>query len=337
MLCASQIAAHFKASLSGSDVEVSGLSALKDATSCDVALCYDGRFLDDLKHTKAGLVIVSEARFLKIAPCAAIQVDHPRGCLAYLAEHLCAQPVVTPGIDKTARVHPTAQIAQGVSIGPYVVVGARVSIGCNVQIASHCVLAEDVEIGAYSKLDVAVVLHRSVSIGSHCVIGTQSVIGACGFGFERIDDQWQALPHVGSVQIDDRVSLGSQVTIDRGLYAATWIQSGVKIDSKVHIGHNAVIGQRTIVAGCTGISGSVTIGCDCMIGGGVGIADHVELADGVVLLAGSHVMSSVNQPGTYGSGLPLQTHRAWAKCLVGFKKLPALMGLLSKKEKVKAT
>ena len=56
------------------------------------------------------------------------------------------------------------------------------------------------------------------------------------------------LPHVGRVIIGDRVSIGSQTTIDRGFVGDTILEHDVKIDNLVQVAHNVIIGSGSMLA-----------------------------------------------------------------------------------------
>ncbi len=63
----------------------------------------------------------------------------------------------------------------------------------------------------------------------------------------------------GSVEIEDEVEIGSNVTIDGASLEKTIIKKGVKIDNLVQIAHNVTIGENSIIVAQVGIAGSAAI------------------------------------------------------------------------------
>ena len=66
---------------------------------------------------------------------------------------------MTLHVDPRAIVHPTAKLADGVTIGPFAIIGEEVTIGAETSIAAHAVL------------------ERWTVIGARCRIGTGAVLG----------------------------------------------------------------------------------------------------------------------------------------------------------------
>ena len=121
------------------------------------------------------------------------------------------------------------------------------------------------------------------------------------------------------------MEIGANTTIDRGAIEDTVIEDGVKLDNQIQIGHNVRIGAHTAIAACTGISGSTRIGKRCMIGGAAGIVGHLSICDDVVITGFAMVSRSIDEPGVYSSGIPVEEARTWRR-LVGALQAPRLAG-----------
>lgn len=121
-----------------------------------------------------------------------------------------------------------------------------------------------------------------------CAAGT--VIGSDGFGYERDDDGYFLMPHLGSVIIGDNVEIGANTVIDRGTFSHTRIGHGTKIDNLVHIAHNCQIGENVMIVAGTSLGGSVTIEDDVWLGinstvmQGVTIGRRATIGIGAVVL-----------------------------------------------------
>lgn len=203
-------------------------------------------------------------------------------------------PAVTggEGISPASFVDPTAQLEDGVVVEPGAVISAGVAIGAGTIVAANAVVGRDCRIGRDCFIGPGAVVQYAL-VGNGVVIHAGAKIGQDGFGFVAAPTGPERVPQIGRVVIQDRVEVGANTTIDRGVMADTIIGENTKIDNLVQIAHNVRIGRSCVVAGLTGISGSVTIGDGVMIAGGVGIADHLKIGDGAQLAARSGFMHDV--------------------------------------------
>jgi UDP-3-O-[3-hydroxymyristoyl] glucosamine N-acyltransferase len=78
------------------------------------------------------------------------------------------------------------------------------------------------------------------------------------------------------------------------------------------------------MAGCVAVAGSTRIGRYCLVGGGAGFVGHIEVGDRVRIGARSLVTHSLEGPGDYTSGTPLQPTRQWRRNAARFKQLDEL-------------
>jgi sugar O-acyltransferase (sialic acid O-acetyltransferase NeuD family) len=77
------------------------------------------------------------------------------------------------------------------------------------------------------------------------------------------------------------------------------IKSHVSINLFCAIGHDAVIGEYSVLSSHCDVTGGVVIGDEVMLGSRVTIIPRVSIVNGSVLGAGSVIMRSVKQKGTY--------------------------------------
>jgi UDP-3-O-[3-hydroxymyristoyl] glucosamine N-acyltransferase len=139
-----------------------------------------------------------------------------------------------------------------------------------------------------------------------------ATIGQTGFGVIADETGLHDMPHIGRVVLMDRVTVGANSCVDRGVFGDTIIGEGSRTDNLVQIAHNCVVGRNVVIAGQSGISGSVTIGDGVQIAGAVGIADHVTIGAGARLAAGARVMHDVPAGETWG-GYPAKPMRRWLR------------------------
>lgn len=302
---------------------ITSVGTLERATATQIAFLANPRYRRALDVTHAGAVIVSpQERDATDRP--RIVTDNPYAYFARVAQLFSPRPAFAAGIHPGAVVDGTAKISPTASIAEFVSIGAGVVIGDGVRIGAGSVVGENVTIGAGTTLVARVVVYAGTHIGDRGLMHAGVVIGADGFGFANDQGVWVKIPQSGRVVIGDDCEIGANTTIDRGAIDDTVIGHGVKLDNQIQVGHNCVIGDHSIVAGCTGIAGSTKIGKRVMIGGAVSITGHLEICDDAVLSANAFVTKSITAPGMYSAGFPLMPHREWLKNAAQLRHLDAL-------------
>ncbi len=305
-------------------VVVRRVATLDQAGEGDLSFLANRKYLSRLQGSAAAAVIVApDAREL-LTDRPRIVTPDPYLYFARVAQLFNPPPVVQPGVHPLAAT--ASAVPASVQIGPGVSVEEGVELGEGVVIGAGCHIGRGARIGAGTRLAPRVVVHHDCLIGADCVIHSGAVIGSDGFGFAREKDgRWVKIPQVGRVVIGDEVEIGANTTIDRGALDDTVIGRGCKLDNQIQIAHNVRIGEYTAIAGCVGIAGSTQIGARCMIGGQAGVIGHLRIADDVVVSAGTLVTKSINRPGVYTAGLPLQTHADWVRNFAHLRHLDTLV------------
>ncbi len=323
VITSGELASLLHAELRGpADVRLSGLSGLESAGADDLSFVREARFASRLLESKAGAVLVSRSVLSERAGAEALErvrdravliVDDADLALITLLERAAERvPTWVPevGIAATARVDSTAKVGRGVRIGHGVSVGAGTRIAEDVVILPNASIGAGVEIGAGSVVHSgAVVLDRCV-LGRGVILWPNAVIGADGFGYRKAPDGsgLVKIPHVGHVELGDRVEVGANACIDRGKFGATSIGNGTKIDNHVQIAHNCVIGRSCVICGCCALAGSVVLEDGVTLGGAVTISDNTRIGAGSMIGARSGVMSDV-APGSKLLGTPARPVR----------------------------
>ncbi|UOO92136.1 acyl-ACP--UDP-N-acetylglucosamine O-acyltransferase [Vitreoscilla stercoraria] len=148
-------------------------------------------------------------------------------------------------IHPQAIVHPHAQLAEGVSVGPFSVIGPNVSIGAGTQIASH------------------VVIEGHTSIGQNNRIFQYTSLGA-----QPQDKKYRDEPT--KLIIGDNNTIREFVTFNTGTVTGigeTRLGNDNWIMAYVHLAHDCVVGNHTIFANNASLAGHVTIGDWVILGG----------------------------------------------------------------------
>jgi len=319
-----ELARRTGAALEGDgSVSVSRVGTLERAGPGDIAFLANPRYRAQLATTRASAVIVSPADAAHTALPRLVS-PNPYATFAAVARLLAPDPPATPGVDPTARVDATAQVAKSASIGPYVVVEAGVRIGERASIGPFCVVGAGSTIGDDVELRPRVTLYPRTLIGARTLVHSGAVLGADGFGMAEADGRWVKVPQSGRVVVGQDCEIGANTTIDRGAIDDTVLEDDVKLDNQIQIGHNCVIGAHTAIAGCVGIAGSTRVGPNCRIGGAAGISGHLTIAGGTTISGGTTVFANIDRPGTYTGLFPAMPYRDWQKAAAQIRQLAHL-------------
>lgn len=313
-------------------LEVSALGTLQSAQPGQLSFLANPRYRQSLESTRATAVLC-RPDMVAHNPVASIVVDDPYGAFADISHRFDTAPSPEPGIHPRALVADTAMLADNVSIGANAIIEAGAVLEDGVVVMANSVVGAGSRLGQGVRLWPNVTIYHGVVIGPRTTIHSGAVIGADGFGFAPAGAGWKKIAQVGGVRIGADVDIGAGTTIDRGAIEDTVIGDGVIIDNQVQIAHNVVIGDHTAIAGKAGIAGSARVGRNCVIAGAVGIAGHLDICDGVQIMAMSLVSRSINEPGVYASGQPVDQHANWRKNTVRIRQLDDLFRRVKRLEK----
>ena len=307
------------ADLPGQDFEIEGVAELELAGPGDLALAAHLNYLEELRSTSAGLVVIAAGlREAVPAGTRAIVADHPHQLFAAVLDYLypgSTRSVIAavrddlgaPILERDVVLGSNVVVGYGVEIGRGTIIGANTVIGAGVTIGRNCTIA------ANSTIDCA-------HIGNDVTIHSGVRIGTEGFGWLDHGQSNRKIPQLGRVIVQDRVEIGANSTIDRGALGDTVLGEGTKIDNLVQIGHNCRIGRNCLIAAMTGLSGSTIVGDGVLMGGGVGTSGHLTIGAGSVV----HGRAAVTKnwpPGSKLAGAPAQDIRDFWREIAVMRKL----------------
>jgi UDP-N-acetylglucosamine acyltransferase len=191
---------------------------------------------------------------------------------------------VTVHIDPRAIVHPTAKLADGVSIGPFAIIGEEVSIGADTSVGAHAVI------------------ERWTTIGSRCHIGTGAVLG--GAPQHRQYDGSPSYLHIG-----DENDIRELVVIQRSMKpgGSTCLGSSNFIMAQAHIAHDCVLGNHVVVSSLTALGGHVEVEDGAVIGGVTGVHQFVRIG-AYSMVGGSSRLMQDAPPFLLVAGSPATVH-----------------------------
>lgn len=315
-----------------SDATIERIAPLQDAQHNEATFLTSSKYRSVLESCQAGVVMVKAGDAEHVNGNAIIMEDPYLG-YALLAQRLDTTPKAADGIHPSAVIAADVKLGEGVSIGANAVIESGVQIGDGAVIGANCFVGKNTRIGQGTQLWANVSVYHSVTIGDEVLIQSGSVIGSDGFGYANDKGQWIKIPQTGGVVIGNKSEIGACTTIDRGALEDTIIGTGVMIDNQCQIAHNVEIGDHCAIAGGTIIAGSHKMGKYCVAGGGCVINGHITICDQVHLTGMSMVMRSIDKPGVYSSGVPVQPNKQWRKSTARVMKVDEMHKRLSRVEK----
>lgn len=307
---------------------VHDMAKIEEATEGTITFLANPKYEEFIYSTGATIALVNDS----FAPTKSIpksltliRVEDAYQCLTKLLAYYDQLNNDKRGIEQPSFVDNTAQLGDNCYVGAFAYISKDVKIGNNVQLYPHVYIGEGVKIGDNVTLYSGVKIYHKCQLGSGCTIHSGAVIGSDGFGFApSAANNYQKVPQIGNVVLEDYVEVGSNTTIDRATMGSTIIRKGVKLDNLIQIAHNVEIGENTVIAAQTGIAGSTKLGKNMMIGGQVGIVGHLKLADGVKIAAQSGVGQDILEENTIVQGSPAFSIGDYKRSYVLFRSLPRL-------------
>lgn len=273
----------------GEDVTVERVAPLSLAQEGDLSFVLWPKDIRKARITRASLLITT------------------MDMAASYADTFSSSLLVTDDIPKAFSVLSQAILSK--QLRPYVII--RPNPAQSTAIHSSAIIGAGASIGSGCSIGPGVVIHDQVVMGNNCVIKANTVIGSAAFvpwGLACCEN----LVSLGSVVIEDNVSIGALCTIDRGLLGPTVIGQKSLIDNMVHIGHDTRLGSSVVMAGQSGLAGFVSIGDGVTLGGHVGVVPHVIIEEGARISAKSLVHCDIKRYQIW-SGNPSLPHGVYLR------------------------
>jgi UDP-3-O-[3-hydroxymyristoyl] glucosamine N-acyltransferase len=258
--------------------KVSQVVTLKEGPISDESILWvSDKNMDSLKHIRQGTVICSS----NVNPvdlegsCTYLIVPKPRLYFLNLVKLFFVEKE-PPFISAAAHIHSSARIGRNVTIHPGVVI------------------EKDCRVGDDATIDCNTVLKKGTWIGDRVTIGCNNTIGGMGFGYEKNEEgNFEFIPHIGNVIIEDDVEIGNNTTIDRAVLGSTIIRKNAKVDNLVHIAHGVDIGENSLIIANAMIAGSTVIGKNVWVAPSASVLNKLTVGDGATVGMGAVVLKNV--------------------------------------------
>ncbi len=185
-------------------------------------------------------------------------------------------------IHDTAIVDDSAEIGEGVVVGPYSIIGRNVVIGRDTRIGPH------------------VLIERNTSVGESCAIHKGAVLGTdpqdLKFGGEETH-----------LTIGDRTVIREYATLNRGTAALgfTAVGSDCLLMAYTHVAHDCRLGDHVILSNAVNMGGHVSIGDWAIVGGVTPIHQFVRIGQHAFVGGASRVAKDI-PPYVMAAGSPVQ-------------------------------
>ncbi len=321
---AKQIAQYINGTVEGDEnAQINTFAKIEEGQPGAISFLANAKYEHYLYSTEASIVLVNQD-FKPSQPVKAtlIRVPNAYECIAKLLTLYEQSQKKKTGIHPLACIASSAKIGKDCYIGPFVYIDENAVVGDNTSIYANCVIGENVTIGSNGIIYPNVTIYKGCKIGKNVTLHAGVVIGADGFGFAPTTDNYQKIPQIGIVTIEDDVEIGANTCIDRSTMGTTLIKKGVKLDNLVQIGHNVVVGENTVMSAQCGVAGSTKIGQWCMFGGQVGIAGHATIADKTFSGAKAGIAGSIIKSGNTVIGVPAIDVKKFSRSNAVFRNLP---------------
>ncbi len=194
---------------------------------------------------------------------------------------------------------------------------AQSMISATAEIGENTIIQPGAFIGNHVKIGRNCIIHANVSIYDHCIIGDDviihsgTVIGADAYYFQKRADGFKKFETCGRVIIKDKVEVGAQCAIDKGVSGDTIIDTDTKLDNHCQIGHDTYVGKHCLIGAYAAIAGVTRIEDDVIIWGRVAINKDIVIGKGAVILAVSAVDKSLEPGKTYFGTPAIEAREKW--------------------------
>jgi UDP-3-O-[3-hydroxymyristoyl] glucosamine N-acyltransferase len=270
--------------------EVVGIGALSSTAAGVLTFCDARDPSERLAQTGAAIVVVPAGTAAARADQTLVAVADVRAGFIDIVDALLPgsdrPPDPAHGVAAGADIDPSASIAPGAHVAPNVRIGARTRIGPGAVIYDDC------------------------EIGADCVIGPGAIIGWVGLAYhDRTDGRRSFFPHLAGVRVGERVDIGAQASVCRGMLSHTRIGDDAKIGSLVYVSHGVLVGERAWLSAGTAVAGHARVAAGALLGIGSVVVDNINLDEGV-LVGGGSVVTRHAAAGEKLYGVPARPVRA---------------------------
>jgi UDP-3-O-[3-hydroxymyristoyl] glucosamine N-acyltransferase len=288
--------------IGNNQLEITGVNEIHQVEIGDIVFVDHPKYYETCLNSAASCIIINNKEVSVPAGKALLFCADPFEAYSKIVQHFKPLQLNDQAISKDAL------IGAGTIIMPRVFIGANVSIGKNCLIYPNVTLLAD------------------TIIGDEVIIQAGTVIGSDAFYYNTKKNRpawYKKMPSCGRVIIEDKVEIGANCTIDKGVSGDTIIGMGTKMDNMVHIGHDTQIEANCLFAAQVGVAGGVKIKSGVTLWGQVGVGKTLTIGENATLLGRAGVVGSLEGNKVY-MGFPAEEAGIKRRELVWIKRIPEL-------------
>ena len=288
--------------IGNNQLEITGVNEIHKVEMGDIVFVDHPKYYETCLNSAASCIIINNKEVAVPTGKALLFCADPFEAYSKIVQHFKPLLLSDQAISKDAL------IGEGTIIMPRVFIGANVSIGKNCVIYPNVTLLPD------------------TIIGDEVIIQAGTVIGSDAFYYNTKKNRpawYKKMPSCGRVIIEDKVEIGANCTIDKGVSGDTIIGMGTKMDNMVHIGHDTQIEANCLFAAQVGVAGGVKIKSGVTLWGQVGVSKTLTIGENATLLGRAGVVGSLEGNKVY-MGFPAEEASIKRRELVWIKRIPEL-------------
>ena len=288
--------------IGNNQLEITGVNEIHQVEMGDIVFVDHPKYYETCLNSAASCIIINNKEVAVPTGKALLFCADPFEAYSKIVQHFKPLLLSDQAISKDAL------IGEGTIIMPRVFIGANVSIGKNCVIYPNVTLLPD------------------TIIGDEVIIQAGTVIGSDAFYYNTKKNRpawYKKMPSCGRVIIEDKVEIGANCTIDKGVSGDTIIGMGTKMDNMVHIGHDTQIEANCLFAAQVGVAGGVKIKSGVTLWGQVGVGKTLTIGENATLLGRAGVVGSLEGNKVY-MGFPAEEASIKRRELVWIKRIPEL-------------
>ena len=288
--------------IGNNQLEITGVNEIHQVEMGDIVFVDHPKYYETCLNSAASCIIINNKEVTVPTGKTLLFCADPFEAYSKIVQHFKPLQLSDQAISKDAL------IGEGTIIMPRVFIGANVSIGKN------CVIYPNVTLLA------------NTIIGDEVIIQAGTVIGSDAFYYNTKKNRpawYKKMPSCGRVIIEDKVEIGANCTIDKGVSGDTIIGMGTKMDNMVHIGHDTQIEANCLFAAQVGVAGGVKIKSGVTLWGQVGVGKTLTIGENATLLGRAGVVGSLEGNKVY-MGFPAEEAGIKRRELVWIKRIPEI-------------
>jgi len=288
--------------IGNTQLEITGVNEIHQVEMGDIVFVDHPKYYETCLNSAATCIIINNKEVSIPAGKTLLFCNDPFEAYTKIVQHFKPFIIANDAISKEAI------IGTGTIVMPHVFIGPGVVIGKNCVIYPNVTLLPD------------------TIIGDEVIIQAGTVIGSDAFYYNTKKNRpawFKKMPSCGRVIIEDKVEIGANCTIDKGVSGDTIIGMGTKMDNMVHIGHDTQIEANCLFAAQVGVAGGVKIKAGVTIWGQAGVGKTLTIGENATLLARTGVVGDIEGNKVY-MGFPAEEASIKRRELVWIKRIPQL-------------